>query len=259
MIFAVDVGNTNIVLGAYKNDKLLFTARLLTKSSKTEDEYAIDIINILKIYNMAVINYEGAIISSVVPSLIPILKKAILKSLKIDTLVVNTKLNLGMNIKTENPGALGADLICGSVAALQKYDMPCIIFDLGTATTICAIDKNKNYLGGSIFPGVNISLRALSNTTAQLPHINLYEECKDVIGKNTISAMLSGVILGTASLIDGMIERYKSQIGEDAVVIATGGIASLIVPNCKSKINLDEQLVLDGLNYIYNMNTPIHI
>ncbi len=160
----------------------------------------------------------------------------------------------GVNIKIDDPAALGADLVCGAVGAMEKYDPPCIIFDLGTATTISAIDRNRFFLGGSIIPGVKVSLKALSSTAAALPDINTELSGDVLIGTNTVDCMKSGSIIGTASMMDGMAVRYKEAIGQDAAVIATGGLASSILPFCREKFILDETLLIDGLYVLYKKN-----
>lgn len=255
MVFTVDVGNTNIVLGAFdENDRLLFTSRIMTDHSKTADQYAITFKDILLLYDIDKSGFKGAIISSVVPSLIPILKEAILRLTGIRALVVGPGIKTGLNIRLEDPTILGADLVCGAVGALAKYAPPMIIFDFGTATTISAIDKNGAFLGGSIIPGVNVSLKALSSSTALLQDISAGGNVS-VIGTNTPDSMRSGSILGNASMMDGMIERYREVLGENAVCIATGGLAQTIVKHCKTEgIILDGGLLMDGLYAIYKKN-----
>ncbi len=254
MVFAIDAGNTNIVLGVYDDGKLVFTSRLSTQASDSEDEYAIAIKNIFELYSICPNEFEGAIISSVVPPLNATLKNALKKLLNCKVYVVSPGIKTGLNIKLDNPAILGADLVCGAVGALEKYSAPCIVFDLGTATTISAIDKNRCFLGGSIIPGVRISLNALSNSTAQLPQISLDDYNGDIIGKNTLASMQSGIILGTAGMLDAFIERYRTILGGNAVAIATGGLASSIVKYCSHDIICDANLLLDGLYYIYKMN-----
>lgn len=256
MIFTVDVGNTNIVIGVFdNNDKLVFSSRIATQSSKMEDEYAVDFKDILELYGVGTDRFDGAIISTVVPSLMPTLKSAIKKLLKCKVLVVSSGIKTGLNIKIDDPAMLGADLVCGAVGAMAKYPLPLIIFDMGTATTISAIDRNGNFLGGTIFPGVKVSLRALSSTAAQLPDINTELNGKSVIGRNSIDSMKSGIVFGTASMVDGMIERYKSELGEDSTVVVTGGIAPSIVAHCKNNVIVDETLLTDGLLLIYKKNS----
>lgn len=254
MIFTVDVGNTNIVLGAYENDKLKFTSRVATEASKMEDQYAIEFSDIIRLYGFKASHFDGAIISSVVPPLVPTLKRAIAKLFKCKALVVGPGLKTGLNIKIDNPSTLGADMVCGAVGAMARYTLPMIIFDLGTATTITAIDKDGQFLGGSIFPGVRTSLNALSSSTAQLPHISTELEGDTVIGTNTIDCMKSGIVLGNAAMMEGMIDRYREVLGDDAVVVATGGIAPSIVAHCRRDVIIDSNLLLDGLYAIYKKN-----
>ena len=254
MVFTVDVGNTNIVLGAFENDELKFVSRVATEASKMEDQYAIEFADILKLYGYSPEQFDGAIISTVVPPLVPTLKMALKKLFKCKVFVVSAGIKTGLNIKIDDPAMLGSDLVCAAVGALAKYPMPCIIFDMGTATTISAMDKNGNFLGGSILPGVKVSLQALSNSTAQLPQINTELVGNNVIGKNSIDSMKSGIILGTASMMDGMIDKYKAVLGEEVTVIATGGLASSIVPHCTKKIILDDSLLTDGIYMIYKKN-----
>ncbi len=255
MILTVDVGNTNIVLGAFENDKLKFTSRVATEASKMEDQYAIEFASILKLYGYKPSHFDGAIISTVVPPLITVLKTAVSKLLKCRVLVVGPGIKTGLNIKIDNPAILGADLVCAAVGALKKYKPPMMIFDLGTATTITAIDKTGALLGGSIFPGVRVSLSALSSATAQLPHISTELDSDIVIGSNTIDSMKSGLVLGTASMMEGMVDRYREILGEDTLVLATGGLAAGIVKCCRRDVTLDPDLLSDGLYAIYKRNT----
>ncbi len=256
MVFTVDAGNTNIVLGAYdKDERLVFTARIATEAFKTEDQYAVTFYQLITLNGIDRSGFDGAIISTVVPSLVTPLKNAIRKLLGVEALVVGPGIKTGLNIRLDNPAILGADLVCGAVGALLKYKPPLIIFDFGTATTISGIDSTGAFLGGSIIPGVNVSLKALSSSAAQLQDINTDSGSIDVIGTNTIDSMRSGSILGSASMMDGMISRYKEVLGEDATVVATGGLASSITPYCKTKgIILDNDLLLDGLLALYRRN-----
>ena len=254
MVFTVDVGNTNIVLGAFQNDTLKFVSRVATEASKMEDQYAIEFMDILRLYGCSPDMFDGAIISTVVPPLLPVLKAALYKLFKCRILVVSAGIKTGLNIKIDDPAMLGSDLVCAAVGALAKYPTPCIIFDMGTATTISAIDKNGLFLGGSIFPGVKVSLKALSSSTAQLPDINMELNGINPVGKNTIDSMRSGIILGTASMIDGMIKKYKEVLGEESSVIATGGFASSIISYCTEEIIVDDSILTDGLYLIYKKN-----
>ncbi len=254
MILAVDIGNTNAVIGAFTGEKRLFLSRISTDRTKMPDDYAITLKNIVELYNFSVNDIEGAIISSVVPPVSANLVSGIKKLCpQINVLEVGPGIKTGLNIKIDNPAQTGADLVSVSVGAIKKYPLPSIVIDMGTATTITALDKNGNFLGGSIIPGVRISLDALSSGTAQLPQINLGDNA-EIIGKNTVDAMRSGVLLGQASMLDGMISRYREILGEDMTVIATGGIANSIIRHCKEKVIYDENLLLDGLRAIYEKN-----
>lgn len=253
MLLAIDIGNTNIVLGGFEGDKLTFVARIATNATKTEDEYATKIRSILVLHKVETASVKGAIISSVVPPLNSVMKQAIRIVYGIEPIMVGPGIKTGINILCDNPSTVGADLICACVAANQIYGSPALIVDMGTATKMMVIDKNGAFIGVSIIPGVGIALKALANNTAQLPQISL-EAPESVIGKNTVDCMRSGVVYGNACLIDGMIDRINEEMGEELQVIATGGLASTIVCHCKHKIIQDEDLVLKGLNVLYNKN-----
>ena len=253
MILAIDIGNTNIVLGGITHGKVDFMARLSTNRIKTEDEYGVEIMNVLKLYNVDRRKIEGGIISSVVPSVLNAIKLAVEMVIGSEPLVVGPGIKTGLNILMDNPGAVGSDRIVSAIAALNEFKPPIIIVDMGTATTIDVIDKKKNYIGGAIMPGVNISLQALSSQTAQLPSIGL-EKPKRAIGKNTIECMRSGVVFGTAGMIDGCVERIKEELGEDCNVIITGGLGKNFAEVCKGSYKYDGELLLKGLYIIYTKN-----
>lgn len=253
MILTIDVGNTHTIIGVYDSDELVFTARISTDRQKTRDEYSIIIRSVLSLSDKVSGEIEGAIISSVVPQVSGLLVGAIQCLYNCKVFVVGPGVKTGLNIKIDNPAQLGADLVCVSVAALKKYPLPSIVFDLGTATTISALTENGDMIGGSILTGVNTALNALSQGTAQLPQISLDGEVS-TIGSNTIDSMRSGAVLGNASMIDGMISRYKKILGENTTVIATGGLSKVIVPHCNENIIIDETLLLDGLYAIYKKN-----
>lgn len=254
MILAIDVGNTNIVMGCLEGQKVLFTVRLQSDRNKTGDEYAVLFYSILKIHEIAPKSIDGSIISSVMPQLIAPLKKALKKVTATDALVVGPGIKTGMPIIIDNPAQLGSDLVVGAVAAMSRYRPPLVLFDLGTATTMSAIDRDGRFLGGAIFPGVRISQEALSSHTSQLPYISLDESPKSVIGRNTVDSMQSGAIFGTAAMLDGMIDRAEEELGEAATVILTGGLAGSIAPYCKRKVLVEENLLLLGLALIYEKN-----
>ncbi len=253
MILAIDVGNTNIVIGCCKDEKILFNERISTNHSATDLEYAIQIKNILEIHNIDVNDIEGAIMSSVVPSVTTALKEAVSKLTTHEPIIVGPGLKTGLRILTDNPAQLGSDLVVDAVAGINYYPTPQIIVDMGTATTISVIDKQANYLGTLIIPGMNTSLDALSSGAAQLPKVNL-DLPKRVIGTNTAECMSNGILYYTASGIDGCVERIEDELGEKCTVIATGGLAGTVVPLCKQEVIYDDDLLLKGLMIIYNRN-----
>lgn len=253
MILAVDVGNTNIVIGCCKENKIEFVERLSTDPNATILEYAISFKNVLELYGIGQEDIDGAIISSVVPSVTLTIKSAIKKIVNVDSMVIGPGLKTGVNITLDNPAQLGSDLVVDAAAGIAEYPLPLIIFDMGTATTVSVIDENKNYLGGMIIPGVNVSLNAMISQTSQLPRISL-EPPKRIIGKNTIECMKSGILYSTAASLDGIIDRVESELGKKAAVVATGGLAGSIIPHCTKKIILDDELLLKGLIVIYNKN-----
>lgn len=253
MILTIDMGNTHIELGMIENDELLFSERIATDLNKTSSEYAVLLQSILNIREVDVENVEGAILSSVVPPLTYEIKEAVKKVVKKTPIVVGAGIKTGINIKVDNPQTLGADILVGCVAAKQLYGCPSIVIDMGTATTIFAINQEGEIIGGAVLAGIGISLNALSNQASKLPKINIDVPDK-VICTNTEECMQSGIIYGQASLLDGMIEKMEKEIGEECVVVATGGVARLIVPHCEREIILDNELNLKGLNILYKKN-----
>lgn len=255
MILALDIGNTNIVIGCIDREKTYFIERLSTVRTKTELEYAVDIKTVLDLYRIKRSDIEGAIISSVVPQITNIVKLAAEKVLgeEAKVMVLGPGVKTGLNIKMDNPGQLGADLVADAVAGIAEYPAPLIIIDMGTATTASVVDANKQYIGGMILPGVRVSLDALTQRASQLSGIGI-EEPKRVIGKNTLECMKSGVLYSNAGALDGIIDRIEEELGEKTTVVATGGLAKKIVPFCKRDIILDEDLLLKGLLVIYEKN-----
>lgn len=253
MILAVDIGNTNIVIGCIEEEKVYFVERVSTDISKTELEYVVQFKTLLELYRIKMEEITGCIIASVVPPLNNIVKNAMEKLLRITPMIVGPGLKTGLNILMDNPAQVGADLIVNAVAGLKYYGAPIIIIDMGTATTISVVDKNKNYVGGMILPGVKVSLESLVNRTSQLPRISL-EAPKKMIGKNTVDCMKGGIIMGQAASMDGLIERICEELGYPAQVVATGGLAGCIMPYCKKEIICDNELTLKGLGIIYNKN-----
>lgn len=256
MILAIDMGNTNIVIGCVDEEKVLFEERLATDLSKTELEYVVIFKTVLELYGIEKEKVTGAIISSVVPQLVNIIKSAVYKLIKVDPMVVGPGVKTGLNILMDEPRRVGSDLIVDAVAAINNYGTPLIVIDMGTATTMSVIDRKGNYIGGVIMPGIRVSVDSLVSRTAQLQRISLDAPDK-VIGKNTINCMKSGVVYGNASCIDGMIDRLADEMGEslsDIKVIATGGLARVILPECRHNIIQDDELLLKGLKIIYDKN-----
>lgn len=253
MILAIDMGNTNIVIGGIDSECVYFEERITTDHSKTAMEYAITMKNILEIHDIKAEQIEGAILSSVVPPLNAPLASAVKKILGFRPIIVSSETHTGLQILTDNPKAVGADLIVDAVAALYEYPAPIIIIDMGTATTITVVDHTGSYLGGCILPGLRVSLDSLSSKTAQLPHISL-DIPEKVIGRNTIDSMRSGIMYGSAGMIDGILEHMEEELGEKATIVATGGLSRFIVPLCKHEIIYDEALLLKGLYILYEKN-----
>ena len=252
MILAIDVGNTNIVVGCIDDLKTYFIERLSTNRTKTELEYAVDLKNVLDIYHIKKTEIEGCIISSVVPQITNIVKLAAEKILKKNAIVLGPGVKTGLNIMMDNPGQLGADQVADAVAGISGYPVPLILIDMGTATTASVVNSKKQYVGGMILPGVGVSLDALTARASQLSGISI-DAPRHVIGKNTIECMKSGVLYSNAAALDGIIDRIEEELGEKATVVATG-LAKKIVPHCKREIILDEELLLRGLLIIYEKN-----
>jgi len=253
MILTVDIGNSNIVLGVVEDDKILMEARLRTDATKTSDEYCIDLSRILDVYHISAEKIDGAIIASVVPQVLNSMQTAIKKLTGKSSLVVGPGLKTGLNIKIENPSQTGADLVVGNVAALREHKPPLIVIDMGTATTMTVLDETGALIGGCICPGVKISLDALTGRTALLPGLQL-DQPKKAIGRNTIDCMRSGIMMGNASMLDGMVARMEAELGQKCTVIATGGIAKFIVPLCKTPMIYDKDLIVKGLAALYRDN-----
>ena len=251
MLLAVDVGNTNIVLGVIDGEELVSSGRVSTNIYETADECAMKIYSFLNLHNN--IQIDGAIISSVVPALVTTLKKAIYTVCKVNAIVVGPGIKTGLSIKIDDPAQLGADLVVGAVAAKEKYPQPTIIFDLGTATTGSVLDKDGNFLGGTITTGVKTSINALTAGAALLPQIDITAP-KKIIGTNSIESMQSGCVIGTACMLDGLIDKFEQELGEKATVVVTGGLGKSIAKNCSHDMIIDENLLIDGLRIIYNKN-----
>lgn len=253
MILAIDMGNTNIVVGGIDDTKTYFVERVTTDHHKTDLEYAVTIKNILEIHQVSTESIEGSIISSVVPPLNNTLSSAVKKITGKSPLLVGSGMKTGLNILMDNPKTTGSDMIVDAVAAIREYPAPLIIIDMGTATTLSVVDKAGNYIGGVILPGVQVSLDSLSGKTAQLPFISLEIPSK-IIGKNTIDCMRAGIMYGNAATLDGIIDRMEEELDSKTTVIATGGLAKFITPLCRHKIIYDDALLLKGLLILYEKN-----
>ena len=257
MIFTVDVGNSNIVLGGVQGDEIVFEARLRTDATKTSDEYCIDLKMILEVYHLNSSDIEGSIIASVVPQVSNSMQTAIRKLTGKTPLVVGPGLKTGLNIAIDNPAQTGADLVVGCVAALREHKAPMIIIDMGTATTMMVLDKNSAMIGGAIIPGVRISMDALTRGTSLLPRIEILPPNK-VIATNTVECMKAGIIFGSAGAIDGVLDRFTESLqatgDEEWSIVATGGLAGTICPSCRHKITIDDNLLLKGLRIIWEKN-----
>ena len=253
MILAIDIGNSNIVIGCIEGGVIQNETRIATDLVKTSDQYCFDLKNMLSLSDVPVARLKDVIISSVVPPVLNSMRTAVLKLTGKKPFVVGPGIKTGLNILLDNPQQVGSDLIVAAVAALREYKPPLILIDMGTATTISVINKDRAYLGGCICPGVRISAEALSSRAALLPGINL-DQPRRAIGKNTTDCMRSGIMLGAACMLDGMIERMEQELGERATVVATGGIARFVLPMCRREIAYDRNLLLKGLAVLYQMN-----
>ena len=253
MLLAIDIGNTNLVIGCIRDDKILFKARIATDRTRTSDQYGVEIKNMIEAFGVRVEDISDCIISSVVPPVFNSVKTGVIKVIGKQPMVVGPGLKTGLNIHVDVPSQVGSDRIVIAVAALAEYEAPLILMDLGTATTMDVVETGNVYVGGVIVPGVKISLEALTSRTAQLPGISL-DQPKRVIGKNTVDCMRSGMMHGTAAMIDGLVDRMEAELGHSATLIATGGLAQFVAPLCKRKIILEKDLLLKGLNIIYKKN-----
>ena len=253
MVLAADIGNSNVVIGCFEGENILFVERLATNRNSTALEYAVLIKTVLELNGFAGASFEGGIVSSVVPSVTNMVKQAIEKLIGKPPLVVGPGLKTGLKIRLDNAAQLGSDRVADAVAAIHYYPCPLITIDMGTATTISVVDKDQNFIGGMIMPGLRISMDALASRTSQLPQISL-DPPKKAIGRNTVDCMRSGLIYGTASTLDGVIRHIEEELGYECTVISTGGLAHLVTPHCKREILCDDQLLLKGMMLLYYKN-----
>ena len=253
MLLAIDIGNTNIVIGCIQDDKILFEARIATDRTRTSDQYGVEIKNMLEAFGVKKEELRDCIISSVVPPVFNSVRTGVIKIIGKQPIVVGPGLKTGLNIQVDMPSQVGSDRIVIAVAALAEYEAPLILMDLGTATTIEVVEPGNVYMGGVIIPGVKVSVDALTSRAAQLPGISL-DQPKHVIGKNTVDCMRSGIMYGTAGMIDGIVDRMEEELGHRSTLVATGGMAQFVTPLCKHDIILEKDLLLKGLNILYKKN-----
>ena len=246
MLLAIDIGNSNIVIGGIDGDDIRFEARIATDRIKTSDQYGVEIKNMLDLFSVSVEEVEDCIISSVVPPVFNAVRTGVIKLTGLNPMVVGPGIKTGLNIQMDDPASVGSDRIVIAVAALLEYAPPLLLVDLGTATTIEVVDQGNT-------PGVRVSAEALSSRTAQLPGIQL-DRPKRLIGKNTVECMRSGIMYGAAAMLDGMIERMEEELGKSTTVVATGGMAQFVAPLCKREMQVEKDLLLKGLNAIYKKN-----
>ncbi len=253
MLLVIDIGNTNTSLGVFKNDELVHTFALSSDVKKTDDEYGINLLAILNHKNITS-KIKGAIVSSVVPQLCEIYKNAIKKYLNIEAISLSYKSNLPIKLNLKNNKEIGADRIANAAAVISNYILPAIVFDFGTATTFDIVDKDANFIGGIIAPGLKIQAKSLSQFTSKLPKLKI-EAPKNAIGNDTISAMLSGIVHGHCCMIEGMIKKCEAELDQKATIIATGGYSDVLFDNTNNAIDyIDKDLTLFGLKELYKLN-----
>ena len=246
MLLAIDIGNSNITLGGIQEGEILFEARLATDSTKTSDEYGVEIKDMLDLFGARVEEIRDCIVASVVPSVFNSVRNGIVKLTGKEPMVVGPGIKTGINILLEDPVA---------VAAVDTYPTPLTVVDMGTATTIAVIDDGNAFLGGAVLPGLRISAEALSSRASLLPGIQL-ERPRRAIGKNTVECMQSGLMFGAAAMVDGLIDRMEAELGRPTTVVATGGVARFVVPLCRHEIALERDLQLKVLDLLYRKNRP---
>lgn len=253
MLLVLDMGNTNITLGVFDGKRLLLQSRIATDRKKMEDQYAVELMDLLRLYKLEADAFTGAILSSVVPPLNHALCGAVQKATGLTPLLVGPGTKTGINIRIDNPSSLGADLLVGAVAAVERVGYPCIVWDLGTATTVSVIDRDGAYRGGAIMPGVMTGLDSLASRTSLLPHISV-DAPPTAIASNTITCLQSGAVYGTAAMMDGMNARLMAELGYEAPVVVTGGLGREIASQCRTPVEYVNELLLDGLRLIYEKN-----
>lgn len=253
MILAIDIGNTNTVIGCCEDGKILFRETLSTAQTATPLEYAALIRTAFELNGSDHGKIDGGIISSEVPSLTLIVKEAVIRLTGVCPIVVGPGIKTGLSIMIDNPAQLGSGMVVNAAAGIKNYPLPLIIIDMGTATTLSVIDGKGNHIGGMIVPGLKVSLDSLVAKASQLPRIAL-EPPKRIIGRNTVECLKSGVLYGCAGMIDGLIDRINGEMNTVCTAVATGDAAGAVVPLCRSNIIMDDDLPLKGLMIIYEKN-----
>ncbi len=254
MILAIDAGNTHIVMGCVDDSIVVGKViQFATDPDLSAYEYAVKMKAVMDLVEIDPRAFDGAVISSVVPSVTPILSKAVVLVTGHTPLVIGTGVRSGLRIELDDPGSVASDLVATAVAAKEEYPLPAIIIDMGTATSVTVVGKDGSYKGGCIMPGCRISLDALSQEASLLPSIS-FEPPKKVIGTNTADAMKGGIIFGAAGALDGVIDRFEKELGEVGSIIATGGMGRIVTPFCRHSITIDNRLLLKGLGYIWKNN-----
>ena len=250
MVLAIDIGNSNLVIGGYEGGNIRFIARAATELKREADQYAIDLAGIFQLYNIQNQRIEGIVLSSVVPALTPVLLGALSHFTAQPPLVLGLSHAGRVKVDIENPKELGMDMLASAIAVCENWPLPAVIIDLGTATKLIALDQNGTLRGVSIAPGLYVSLEALVSNASLLAGIPL-EAPAHAIGRNSAESMKSGVVLGSASMLDGLLSRFEGELGPLRSIVATGGASSVVVPHCKADIELCDTLVLDGLYHAY--------
>jgi len=253
MLFVADIGNTHTCLGVFEGETLRTHWRIASDKARTADEFAVLLKDLCDFSSLAFASFQAAAVSCVVPPLLQVFEEFCSRYLGLEPLVVGPGVRTGMPILTDNPREVGADRIVNAVAAYHRVRRACVVVDFGTATTFDCISSRGDYLGGAIVPGISISLEALVQMASKLPRVEIARP-RTVIGKNTVHSMQSGILFGYVSLVDGMVERIRNEMGEDVYVIATGGLAERVAPESRTIQEVDELLTLKGLQILHRLN-----